>query len=220
MTRSNAIQVVQVKVTPIDADRARLTVVADYDDAEKRGKSPTFDGLERLYGWNSTMGHHARVHSWDKMTYTRTRTRADGRKIDRHVLETEIPTAAVKDLQVAVVARTNVPEAKQDNAQELHQNYRPGYRLDPKRDYDGRFASVDDAKLVRDVTSLKSRKDIVAAYGDKTVGELRTAFGNKSVSRIRAMSAAERAPVLGAWWGTCGAQARAALAAAGIPLIS
>src|SRR5262249_21793139 len=88
--------------------------------------------------------------------------------------------------------------AKQDNAQEPNQNFKPGYRLDPTRDYDGRFAQVDDSKLVRDVASFKSRKDILAKFGDRTVAELRAMFGGLSVSKIRAMTLAARGAIFGA----------------------
>jgi hypothetical protein len=200
---SDALHVVQVRVSQISADRAQLEIVADYEDAKKREREPAYNNLEELYAWNSTMGHDAPVEAWPLMPYTRTRT-VGGRTLDRHILKTEIPLERARDLEVAIIAKTNV--GGWDIAQEHNDNFKPGYRHDPTRDYDGRFARVDDNVRVKDVASFRSRsRDLVAQLGDRTVGELRLLFGGRSVTQIRSMKPAARAAVIALAFGGAGA---------------
>jgi hypothetical protein len=71
------------------------------------------------------------------------------------------------------------------------------------REANGRFKAVSDDALIGDVATLRHRApELVAAFADVKVGELRDLFGGLSVSKIAGLKAAERAVFLGIGAGT------------------
>lgn len=93
----------------------------------------------------------------------------------------------------------------------------PSSASQQSREANGRFKAISDSALIGEVATLKARApELVAAFGDIKVGELRELFAGLSVSKIASLKSAERAVFVGLGAGTpaeSAAQAAAILGA-------
>jgi hypothetical protein len=189
---------ISVDVRP-KGDQAELEVVADFYRSRATGWDPAFRS-EQVKVWSNALeGREAPVEEWPEAKLTRTRTK-NGETIARYVFSSELPKEVLRHkgvVEVAGVATSNV--GGEYDGQDYGVNFRPGYRADPKREANGEFRHIDDARLVRNVASFKRLgKAALADFGDQSVGSLRALFGGASVTQIARMTQAARGVILGA----------------------